>query len=88
MAKTHMLRLERVQYRGIRIALGFMCSTPNNSLGVVRGIASLAERFVYLIFRYLVVVFYCLDHPLKRKLELLKELYCELLHVLPLNSFI
>jgi hypothetical protein len=33
MAKTHMLRLERVQYRGIRLTLGLMCSTPNNSLG-------------------------------------------------------
>jgi hypothetical protein len=30
MAKTHMLRLERVQYRGIRLALGLMCYTPNN----------------------------------------------------------
>jgi hypothetical protein len=37
MAKTHMLRLERVQYRGIRLALGLMCSTPNNSLEVLSG---------------------------------------------------
>jgi hypothetical protein len=28
MARTHMLRLERVQYRGIRIPLGLMCSAP------------------------------------------------------------
>jgi hypothetical protein len=27
MAKTHMLRWERVQYREIRLALGPMCST-------------------------------------------------------------
>jgi hypothetical protein len=74
MAKTHMLRLERVQYRGIRIALGLMCSTPNNSLGVLSGMAPLAERFVYLNFRYLVAVFYRLDHPLKRRLETLREL--------------
>jgi hypothetical protein len=33
-AKTHMLRLERVQYFGIRLALELMCSTPNNSQGV------------------------------------------------------
>jgi hypothetical protein len=39
----------------------------------------LAERFVYLNVRYLVAVFYRLDHPLKRRLETLKEL------VLPLN---
>jgi hypothetical protein len=62
MARSHMLRLERVEYRGIRIALGRMCSTPNNSLGVLSGIA-LAERFVYLNLRYLVAVSYCLDHP-------------------------
>jgi hypothetical protein len=33
MTNTHMFCLERVQYRGIRLALGLMCSTPNNSLG-------------------------------------------------------
>jgi hypothetical protein len=66
-ARTHMLRLERVQYRGIRIALGLMCSTPNNSM------APLAEGFVYLNFIYLVAVFYRFDHPLKRRLETLRE---------------
>jgi hypothetical protein len=70
--RTQMLRLERVQCRGIRIALGLMCSTPNNSL--CQGIAPLAERFVYLKIRYLEAVFYCLDHPLKRRLETLREL--------------
>jgi hypothetical protein len=56
MARTHTLRLEKVQ-----------CSTPDNSMGVLSGIAPLAERFVYLNLRYLVVVFYCLDHPLMRR---------------------
>jgi hypothetical protein len=38
-----------------------MCLTPNNSLGSsVSGIASLAE---YLNLRYLVTVFYRLEHP-------------------------
>jgi hypothetical protein len=69
-----MLRLERVQYRGIRIALELMCLSPNNSLGVLSDIAPLAERFVYLNFRYLVAVLYRLDHPLKRRLETLGEL--------------
>jgi hypothetical protein len=46
-ARTHMLRLERVQNRGIRIALGLMCSTPNNILAVLSGIAPLAESFGY-----------------------------------------
>jgi hypothetical protein len=73
MARTNMLRLERVQYQGIRIALGLMCSTPNNILGVLSGMARLAEGFVYLNFRYLVAVFYCFDHPLKRRLETLRK---------------
>jgi hypothetical protein len=51
-----------------------MYSTPNNSLGVLSCIEPLAERFVYLNFRYLVAVFYRLDHPLKRRLETLGEL--------------
>jgi hypothetical protein len=63
MAGTHMLRLERVQYRSIRLALGPMCSTPNNSLGVLSDIPPLPERFVYLNSRYLVAVFYRQGHP-------------------------
>jgi hypothetical protein len=56
MAKTHMLGLERIQYRALRIGLGLrlMGSTPNNCLGVFGGIPPLAERFAYLYFRYLV----------------------------------
>jgi hypothetical protein len=77
MARTSMLRLKRVYYRGIRIALGLLCLT-NNSLGVFSCIAPLAERFVYLNFGYLVAVFYCLDRSLKRRLETLGSLYCEL----------
>jgi hypothetical protein len=64
MVKTHTLGLERVQYRALRIALGLMGSTPNNCLGVLSGIPSLAERFTYLNFRYLVAAFYRLGHPL------------------------
>jgi hypothetical protein len=44
--------------------------TPNNSLGVLSGIAPLAERFVYLNFRYLVAVFY----TVLRRLETLRGL--------------
>jgi hypothetical protein len=75
MARTHMQRLERIQYRGIKTALGLMYLTPNNSLGVLSGRALLAERFVYLNFRYFVAFFSIdLDHSLKRRLETLKEL--------------
>jgi hypothetical protein len=69
MARTHMFRLEKVQYRGIRLVLGLMCSTPNNGLGVLSGIPPLSEEFVYLNSRYLVVVFDWRDHPLREKLR-------------------
>jgi hypothetical protein len=68
MAQTYMLRLERVQYRDIRLGLGHMCSTPNNSLGVL-SVPPLPERFVYSNSRYLVAVFYQLGHPLREKLR-------------------
>jgi hypothetical protein len=32
MARIHMLRLDRVQYRDVRIALRLMCSNPSNSM--------------------------------------------------------
>jgi hypothetical protein len=66
MAKTHMLGLERVQYRALRSALALMGSTPNNCMGILSGIPPLPERFVYLNFRYLVTVFY--RHPLRERL--------------------
>jgi hypothetical protein len=47
-AKTGMLRLERVQNRAISIALKLIFSAPNNSLRVLSGIAPLAERCLYL----------------------------------------
>jgi hypothetical protein len=46
MARTHMLRLERVQYRRIRIALGLMCSTLAKALG-----SSLAYH-LYIVIQY------------------------------------
>jgi hypothetical protein len=48
--------------------------TPNNSLEAVSGIAPLTEKIVYLNLRYLVLVFYRLDLPLKIRIEILKEL--------------
>jgi hypothetical protein len=44
MARTHFLKLERLQYRSLSIALGLMQSTPNKSLGVLSGVSPLAER--------------------------------------------
>jgi hypothetical protein len=73
-AGTHMLRLERVQYRRIRIGQGLMCLTPKNSLGVLSVIAPLAERSVYLNLRFLVAVICRLDHPFMKRLETLSGL--------------
>jgi hypothetical protein len=56
MARTHFLKLERLQYRGLRIALGLMQSMPNSSLGVLSGISPLAERCMYFNYRYLVTL--------------------------------
>jgi hypothetical protein len=74
MAKTHMLGLERVQYRALRIALRLMGSTPNNCLGVLSGVPPLAERFAYLNLRYLIAAFYRLGHPFRERLEMLGAL--------------
>jgi hypothetical protein len=68
MAQTHMLALERVQYRLLRIALSLMGSTPNNCLEVLSGIPPLGEKFAYLNIRYLVAAFYRLVHHLKEML--------------------
>jgi hypothetical protein len=73
-AKTHMLGLERVQYRALRIALGLMKSTPNNCLDVLGGIPPIAERFANLYFRLLVAAFYPLNHPLRESLGVLGAL--------------
>jgi ABC-type uncharacterized transport system permease subunit len=54
-----------------------MQSTPNNSLGVLRGIFPLAERFIYLNYRFLVTVFHKHGHPLRERLEILNRLNSE-----------
>jgi hypothetical protein len=74
MTKTHMLGVERVQYRELRITLGLMGSTPNNCLGVLCGIPPLAEKFAYLNFRYFVAAFYRLGHSFRERLGVLGTL--------------
>jgi hypothetical protein len=74
MAKTHMLGLERVQYPALRVALDLNGSKPNNCLGVLSGIPPLAEVLAYLNFRYLVVDFCRLGHPLRKMLGVLEAL--------------
>jgi hypothetical protein len=73
MVRTHFLRLERLQFRGLSLALGSMQSTPNNSLGVLSGVSPLAERCMYLNYRYLVTIFHKHGHPLRERLETLNR---------------
>jgi hypothetical protein len=75
MAKTHMLGMERAQYRALRIALGVMGSTPYNCLVVLSGIPPLAEIFAYLNFIYLVAALYRLGHPLKERHRVMRALH-------------
>jgi hypothetical protein len=77
MARTHFLKLERLQYRGLRIVLGLMQSTPNNSLGGLSGVSPLAEICMYLNYRYLVSVFHKHGHPLRERFENLNRLNLE-----------
>jgi hypothetical protein len=69
-----MLLLEHVQYRALRISMGLMGSTPNNSLGDLSGIPQLRHRLFYLSFRYLVNTFQKNEHPLRDRLEKLYDL--------------
>jgi hypothetical protein len=57
----------------VRIVLGLslMQSTPNKSLGVLSGVSPLAERCMYLNYKYLVTVFH------KERLETLNKLNSE-----------
>jgi hypothetical protein len=45
MAATHMLKLERIQYRCMRIALGLMQSTHIQTLEVIGGVPTLRLPF-------------------------------------------
>jgi hypothetical protein len=72
-AKKQFLKLKRLQYRGSRI----MQSTPNNSLGVLSVVSSLAERCVYLNYRYLVAAFDKHGHLLRERFESLNWLNSE-----------
>ncbi|XP_062704785.1 uncharacterized protein LOC134287117 [Aedes albopictus] len=52
--KTHLLKLQRVQYRCLRIALGCMNSTHTMSLEVLAGVQPLTDRFAQLSFRFFI----------------------------------
>lgn len=48
MAKSHLIKLERIQWRSIRICLGLMTSTHTGSCEVLTGIIPLQMRWHYL----------------------------------------
>jgi hypothetical protein len=73
----HFFKLERLQYQGLWINLGLIQSTPNNSLGVLSGVSPLAERCMYLNYRYLATVFHKHGHLLRERLETLNRLNSE-----------
>ncbi|XP_055544311.1 uncharacterized protein LOC129729621 isoform X2 [Wyeomyia smithii] len=53
-ANTHLIKLERLQYRCLRIALGCMHSTHTMSLEVLAGVLPLKDRFWDLTTRILI----------------------------------
>lgn len=72
-AKTHLLKLERIQYRAIRICLGSMMSTHTSSLEVMAGIKPLKLRFEELNLRYMAKSI-TVDRQLISDLNVLKNL--------------
>jgi hypothetical protein len=74
MAATHMLKLERIQYRCLRIALGLMRSTHVQTLDVIGGVPPLRLRFSMLNHKNLISTFSTGGHPLRRLLAVLSKL--------------
>jgi hypothetical protein len=74
MTRTHMLLLERIQYRALRIIMGLLGSTLNNNIGVLSGTPPLRHRLFYLNFRNLVNTFQKNGHSLHARLKKLNDL--------------
>jgi len=84
MAATHFKKLERVQWRGMRICLGLMKSTHTDSIEVLSGVPPLDLRFPFLNFKYLIYAFSNKDHPIKDKLHMLSNLsYTKIMRIYP-----
>jgi hypothetical protein len=71
-----MIKLERIQYRCLRIALGLMQSTHVHvqAVEVIAGVEPLRLRYSMMNQRYLTKVFTTSSHPLKQKLSELQSL--------------
>jgi hypothetical protein len=57
MAATHILKLEKIQYRCLRIALGLMQSTHVQTLEIIGGVPPLRLKFSMLDHKYLISAF-------------------------------
>jgi ribonuclease HI len=73
-ADTHILKLERIQYRCLRIALGLMQSTHVQTVEIIARIEPLRLRYSMLNQRFLTSVFSNETNPLKAKLCSLKSM--------------
>jgi hypothetical protein len=69
-----MLKLERIQYRCLRIALGLMQSTHVQMPEVIGGVAPLRLMFSMLNHKYLISAFSTGGNPLRWWLEMLSRL--------------
>jgi hypothetical protein len=77
MAATHLLKLERIQYRCLRIELGLMQSTHIQTLDVIGGVQSMRLRFSMLNNKYLILAAFSTGghgHLLRRLLTVLSRL--------------
>ncbi|XP_055533007.1 uncharacterized protein LOC129723073 [Wyeomyia smithii] len=75
-ANTHLIKLERIQYRCLRIALGCMQSTHTMSLEVLAGVLPLKNRFWSLSSRILIKC-EVLNRPVIENFERLIELHSQ-----------
>jgi hypothetical protein len=69
LADNHMLKLERILYRCLRIALGLMQSTHVQTVEIIAGAEPLRLRYSMLNQRFLTKVLSSASHPLRKKLS-------------------
>lgn len=56
-ARTHLLKLEKIQWSALRVAGGFLMSTHTRTMEVVMGVPPLQVRYSYLFSNFLLSVF-------------------------------
>lgn len=66
------LKLERIQYAGIRKAMGYRCSTPTNMLAEAK-VIRIEDRAKYLVNNLIIENLMYENQDLKEKLNILKK---------------